>query len=222
MTCPLSEPLALGGTCDLCWTAPACDLRAATDAEHDRTRAARDARILEAAMAKREDDPWAGYEEPEESEKPSGVEGHAKAGSAQPAAPIVGAAPGSAPDRRRRGAGVEPGLGFSDQSGPALELEAESREALEKPIERGDEVRVVKGRKVPIGTKGRVFWLGDGAYGRRCGFKDARGEVHWTALENVQRHVVQPMTHAQAVVEQGRDDRARQAELLAGVTDVFA
>ena len=62
MTCPLSEPLALGGTCDLCWTAPACDLRAATDAEHDRTRAARDARILEAAMAKREDDPWAGYE----------------------------------------------------------------------------------------------------------------------------------------------------------------
>ena len=57
-------------------------------------------------------------------------------------------------------------------------------------------VRVVKGRKVPIGTEGRVFWLkrydnskhGDpwGIYSStRVGIKTADGSTHFTALDNV-------------------------------------
>lgn len=50
---------------------------------------------------------------------------------------------------------------------------------------RGKMVEVFKGRKVPIGTTGEVFWLGVGNYGERVGLKDAAGNVHWTAKSNV-------------------------------------
>ena len=51
---------------------------------------------------------------------------------------------------------------------------------------KGDTVRVFKGRKVPKGTVGLCIWTGDGDYGRRCGIKDAKGTVHWTACTNVE------------------------------------
>jgi hypothetical protein len=53
-------------------------------------------------------------------------------------------------------------------------------------VAKGREVRVVKGRKVPVGTQGTVIWAGEGRYGRRVGLKDADGTVHWTAESNVE------------------------------------
>ena len=54
---------------------------------------------------------------------------------------------------------------------------------------KGDIVTVVKGRKVPIGTTGRIFWLKDTGYGPRIGIKDANENVTWTYLKNVERLV---------------------------------
>lgn len=57
-------------------------------------------------------------------------------------------------------------------------------------------VKVIKGRKVPIGTEGICFWMGSycnspygdpwGIYTRfRCGIKDDAGNIYWTSLENI-------------------------------------
>jgi hypothetical protein len=54
----------------------------------------------------------------------------------------------------------------------------------QKEPAKGRRLRVVKGRKVPIGTEGLCIWLGDGAYGTRVGIKDDAGTVHWTAATN--------------------------------------
>ena len=56
----------------------------------------------------------------------------------------------------------------------------------------GQEVVTIKGRKVPVGTTGIIFWTqidngfsyGDGKI-TRIGFKDAEGNVHFTAATNV-------------------------------------
>jgi len=66
----------------------------------------------------------------------------------------------------------------------ALRRAEEEREAREP--RKGRRVRVVRGRKVPIGTEGECFWRGASAYGERVGLKDASGTVHWTAVGNVQ------------------------------------
>lgn len=61
----------------------------------------------------------------------------------------------------------------------------------------GKTVTVVKGRKVPHGTTGNVFWMGATCYSPygdpwgiytsvRVGIKDSKGETYWTALNNVQ------------------------------------
>ena len=58
-------------------------------------------------------------------------------------------------------------------------------------------VKVVKGRKVPKGTEGICFWMGSQSYAKyadpwglytsfRCGIKDDFGEVHWTAIDNIE------------------------------------
>ncbi len=61
--------------------------------------------------------------------------------------------------------------------------EARQREAEEaKP---GRECIVFKGRKVPVGTKGRCFYRGTGKYGERVGLTTAQGETVWTAAQNV-------------------------------------
>jgi hypothetical protein len=54
--------------------------------------------------------------------------------------------------------------------------------------EKGRRAEVFKGRKVPVGTTGEIIWVGDDRYRRgayRVGIKDAAGEVHWTAMDNV-------------------------------------
>lgn len=61
--------------------------------------------------------------------------------------------------------------------------------AMTQQIRRGDRVRVVSGRKVPIGFVGTVFWIGDSRYGVRVGLKvnanNRAEEPQWTALDNV-------------------------------------
>lgn len=58
-------------------------------------------------------------------------------------------------------------------------------------------VKVVKGRKVPIGTEGECFWMGsydNSKYGDpwgiytniRVGIKDDNGEVYWTSVNNIE------------------------------------
>lgn len=72
------------------------------------------------------------------------------------------------------------------------QLAVESVEAASDPYVIGRDVRVYKGRNVPIGTTGKVFWLGNGVYNagrkqvqtRRLGLKDANGTVFWTAADN--------------------------------------
>lgn len=59
------------------------------------------------------------------------------------------------------------------------------------------QVKVVKGRKVPIGTTGECFWMNsydNSKYGDpwgiyttiRIGIKDDAGNVYWTSLDNVE------------------------------------
>lgn len=68
-------------------------------------------------------------------------------------------------------------------------LEA-AREA--RRIRPGKLLRVVKGRKVPIGLVGECIWygagkkFGPGPVPYRVGIKDAEGGVHWTAASNVE------------------------------------
>lgn len=49
---------------------------------------------------------------------------------------------------------------------------------------KGMRVQVTRGRKVPVGTEGVLFWVGSTQFGKRIGFKDATDTVHWTAWGN--------------------------------------
>jgi hypothetical protein len=55
--------------------------------------------------------------------------------------------------------------------------------ALKAPA-KGRKIKVVKGRKVAIGTVGECFYLREGDHGMRVGLKDTDGQVHWTAASN--------------------------------------
>jgi hypothetical protein len=53
-------------------------------------------------------------------------------------------------------------------------------------IVKGAPVVVVKGRKVPHGVAGVVFWIGEDCYGKaRVGFKTEAEEIVYTALSNL-------------------------------------
>lgn len=62
---------------------------------------------------------------------------------------------------------------------------AAAAEAERKAVRKGRTVRVVKGRKVPKGTEGVCFWIGDSGYGRRVGMK-VNGETVWVDAANVE------------------------------------
>jgi len=57
-----------------------------------------------------------------------------------------------------------------------------------KTPEKGKVCKVVKGRKVPIGTIGVVFWFGPERYsnGRKVGLVDSQGVAHWTYEGNLE------------------------------------
>jgi len=53
-------------------------------------------------------------------------------------------------------------------------------------VVKGARVVVVRGRKVPKGTTGVVFWTGLDAYDKpKIGLRDDAGTTHWTAASNV-------------------------------------
>ena len=65
---------------------------------------------------------------------------------------------------------------------------AEDDRRLEAATPRkGKILKVVKGRKVPVGTVGECVWVGGDRYsnGIRVGIKDSAGTVHWTSADNV-------------------------------------
>lgn len=61
--------------------------------------------------------------------------------------------------------------------------EAEAREPR-----AGRWVKVVRGRKVPVGIQGYCFWVGATKYGERAGIQvgEEKDEVVWTASSNVE------------------------------------
>lgn len=143
--------------CDLCWTYTDCPLMDASRVAARERFDNRNAAILAASMApKPAEDLWAGYVESLVEEKPMK--------RAKPAMTVT----------------AESGVQLIEEPF----LQPEDRETLERPLRKGDHVRVVKGRKVPIGTHGVVFWAGDSEYGQRIGLKDQAGVTHWTAAAN--------------------------------------
>lgn len=75
---------------------------------------------------------------------------------------------------------------------------------------KGREVEVVSGRKVPVGTKGTVFWYGEGQWGWRVGFKEpGSDEALWTAASNVR--VVNPEQYAPEAFAEQAAYEAQQA-----------
>ena len=74
-------------------------------------------------------------------------------------------------------------------------LKADNEKQAKFPT-KGKVVKVVKGRKVPIGTTGEVIWTGLELSGRRysyhgktpvrIGIKTVDGTVHWTDADNVE------------------------------------
>ena len=75
----------------------------------------------------------------------------------------------------------------------AQKLETDSKN-IRTHARKGDDVVVVKGRKTPVGTTGRIFWIanqpiyvGRGVVGgTKCGIQPAVGSIYWTYLENVE------------------------------------
>ena len=61
---------------------------------------------------------------------------------------------------------------------------AEQAEKAAKTPAKGKKVKVVRGRKVPIGTVGQCFWVGQSTYGERLGLKTDSGDTVWVALSN--------------------------------------
>lgn len=62
-------------------------------------------------------------------------------------------------------------------------LQSEAWDA--ETVKKGAWVKVVKGRKVPLGTVGQVKWEGEGQWGRRV-LLDVDGQDVWTARSNVE------------------------------------
>lgn len=97
-------------------------------------------------------------------------------------------------DRNR---GVTTDLSLTESEKATQASLTSARNEAEKAVEdareagtptRGKRVRVYKGRKVAVGTEGRVFWHGRCRYGdgQRVGIETAEGEKHFTAEGNVE------------------------------------
>ena len=83
-------------------------------------------------------------------------------------------------------------------------------------VSKGDAIVVVAGVKVPKGTTGKVFWVGDTKYGLRVGFKDGYGTTHWTAMGNVALDAPAP------VVESGAPSLEAKVNALMTLVEVLA
>lgn len=66
----------------------------------------------------------------------------------------------------------------------AAKREAEIAAERAKEPAKGKTIVVVRGRKVPKGTKGVCFWMGSSYYGTRLGLKTDSGETVWVDARN--------------------------------------
>lgn len=65
----------------------------------------------------------------------------------------------------------------------ARRIEEAKREAL--TVRVGKNVRVARGRKVPVGIEGYCFWLKETTYGLRAGVETPDGDVVWVYAKNL-------------------------------------
>ena len=70
-------------------------------------------------------------------------------------------------------------------------------------VTKGTTVKVVRGRKIPLGTTGQVIWKGQNQWGWRVGIKvdPTKEEVLWTALGNVEAIYDDARVVAEAIAE---------------------
>lgn len=89
---------------------------------------------------------------------------------------------------------------FVDVADELVTLKLDRDERLRKEAERekfldmaynveeapkGTYIVVDRGRKVPIGTTGQIFWVGENRWGKSVGFNDRQGNTHFTSINNV-------------------------------------
>lgn len=79
------------------------------------------------------------------------------------------------------------GAHHCDEAAVAARTVERERAAADGEIVKGCDVVVARGRKVPKGTTGRVFWMGDKGFGMSVGIRTADGATHFTALKNCDR-----------------------------------
>jgi len=67
-----------------------------------------------------------------------------------------------------------------------IEAGYQSREIARGEVISGATVKVIKGRKVPVGSIAKIFWIGDSDYGFSVGLILENGEKTFTALKNIE------------------------------------
>jgi hypothetical protein len=65
--------------------------------------------------------------------------------------------------------------------------QTEQSKTARTSVQKYDDVVVFKGRKVPVGTEGRVFWMELTRWGWSVGIETDKGDKMFTALSNVKR-----------------------------------
>lgn len=65
-------------------------------------------------------------------------------------------------------------------------LERDRAENPDKYVHRGDQVRIVRGRKIAKGTEGRVFWVGMTRFGKSIGVQKLDGEKFFVSAKNIE------------------------------------
>jgi len=90
---------------------------------------------------------------------------------------------------------------YNSQVDSSIATAYEKAEKQAREVTKGAVVKVERGRKVPKGVEGSVFWIGNGSYGSRCGIRVSNAEqfpdhefdtckttgdpIAWTATSNV-------------------------------------
>lgn len=101
---------------------------------------------------------------------------------------------------------------------------AEQQKSAEQRLRdmRGKEITVTRGRKIPHGTTGVVFYSGEGQWGWRIGFKTADGSELWIDAHNVELTSELSSTSSRKVAAPRRQEPQSHSGLIPGkwyVTD---
>ena len=104
----------------------------------------------------------------------------------------------------------EPNPNWKEQRAAAVFLEASMAQKA-GAIREGVIVDVVKGRKVKVGTRAEVFWIGDTGYGPRVGLM-IDGEKVYTALTNVKAAPIEELPEMLKVCQEEYARRRAEVE----------